>query len=196
MKAFHLTGPAPYYTNSFLLISEAGHGVIIDPAPAAEQVEELLQKENARLTHILLTHGHFDHAYSLDALAQRYAPALYLDPEDARGSEKLPITRATLPYSEETPLVVDELTIRAWHTPGHTPGSWVLEYEGLLFTGDTLFLGSVGRTDLEGGSPAQQRHSLVKLKALPLPDDTQVLPGHGPFSTLGAEKEQNPYLAF
>lgn len=196
MKAFHLVGPAPYATNCFVLITRQGSGIVVDPAPAAAQIDRLLAENDARLTHILLTHGHFDHVYSLQALRDAWHCKVYMDPADAKGSEQLPVNFSTEPYVENTPLAVDELEFTAWHTPGHTPGSWLLCCGDLLFCGDTLFAGSVGRTDLVGGSPAAQKESLAKIKALPLPDETQVLPGHGVFSTLGREKAQNPYLAF
>ena len=77
----------------------------------------------------------------------------------------------------------------------HTPGGHCIYVEGLLFSGDTLFAGSCGRVDLDGGAPAEMRASLRLLKGLPLPDDTRVFPGHGAFTTLGEERRTNPYLA-
>lgn len=196
MPAYHLTGPAPYFTNCFVLTTAQGHAAVIDPAAPAGQIAQVLEKSGAQLTHILLTHGHFDHVYSLAELCDTWRCQVYLDPADAKGSAQLPVDFATLPYRDGGALQLDELTFTTWHTPGHTPGSWLLFCEGLLFCGDTLFAGSVGRTDLSGGDAAAQKKSLAKIRALPLPDDTQVLPGHGPFSTLGEEKKSNPYLAF
>ena len=118
-----------------------------------------------------------------------------MDPADAGDTPLYPVGLPTLPYAEGGRIRVDELTFTAWHTPGHTPGSWLLGCEDLLFCGDTLFAGSVGRTDLAGGDADAQRASLAKIRALPLTEETRVLPGHGPFSTLGEEKDTNPYLA-
>ena len=89
---------------------------------------------------------------------------------------------------------MDELRFTAWHTPGHTPGSVVLLCENYLFVGDTVFQGSIGRTDLEGGSSDAMNTSLRKLAKLPIPRETQVLPGHGEFSTFGAELDNNYYI--
>ena len=86
------------------------------------------------------------------------------------------------------------MTFTVWHTPGHTPGSVCLLCENYLFTGDTLFAGSIGRTDLPGGSTRQINASLRKLAGLPIPADAQVLPGHGEMSTFGAELNNNWYL--
>ena len=91
-------------------------------------------------------------------------------------------------------LAIDELTFKIYHTPGHTPGSVCLGCGNLLFSGDTLFAGSCGRTDLPGGNVRAMQQSLALLAGLPLPDDTQVLPGHESFTTLGRERRSNPYL--
>ena len=89
---------------------------------------------------------------------------------------------------------MDELRFTAWHTPGHTPGSVVLLCGERLFCGDTLFADSIGRTDLEDGSSVQMADSLRKLAQLPIPRETQVLPGHGEFSTFGTELDNNYYI--
>ena len=89
---------------------------------------------------------------------------------------------------------VDELTFKTWHTPGHTHGSWVILCGDMFFTGDTLFHGSIGRTDLPGGSMMQMEESLQKLLELPVPDKARVLPGHEAFSTMADEKRHNYYL--
>ena len=105
-----------------------------------------------------------------------------------------PLSAADCGYTEGEQIAVDELRFTAWHTPGHTPGSVVLLCGEHLFCGDTLFAGSIGRTDLEGGSSAQMADSLRKLAQLPIPRETQVLPGHGEFSTFGAELDNNYYI--
>lgn len=119
-----------------------------------------------------------------------------MDPADAAGSQMLPLSRGLVDenWPEGDELTIDELTFRVYHTPGHTPGSVCLQCGGLLFSGDTLFAGSCGRTDLPGGSMAQMQKSLSMLAALPLADETQVLPGHEAFSTLGRERRGNPCL--
>ena len=161
----------------------------VDPAPAADEIDRLLGEKNAKLTRIFLTHGHFDHVYSVEELRRRWNCPVWLDPADAKGNELYPMAKSDACYEDGTPIQVDEAEFTPWHTPGHTAGSWIIECAGLLFAGDTLFAGGVGRTDLEGGSPAEQRVSLKKIKGLPLPDDTTVLPGHGDFTTLGQVKD-------
>lgn len=194
MNVYHLKGPAPYYTNSFLVVTDKGHAIAVDPAPSVQDINQVLREKNAQLTHILLTHGHFDHVYSVQQLRQHWNCMVYLDPADAKGTEQQPLTGGDAQYEEGGTIQVDEAVFTTWHTPGHTAGSWVIGCDGMLFTGDTLFASSVGRTDLDGGDPQEQRRTLKKLKALPLPNDTMVLPGHGEFSTLGEEKRSNPYF--
>lgn len=194
MQVYHLHGPAPYYTNSFLVVTDAGNAIAVDPAPGVEQIESVLKEKNATLTHILLTHGHHDHVCSVEALQEKWNCKVYLDSADASGLELQPLRGTYEQYEDGGVIQVDEATFTTWHTPGHTEGSWLIECGGLLFAGDTLFAGSVGRTDLPGGDPKKQRETIQKIKNLPLPNDTTVLPGHGEFTTLGQEKETNPYF--
>lgn len=193
MKVLHLTGPAPLETNSFVLLGDTGRALVIDPAPSLAAFEKAL--EGAPVEAILLTHGHYDHMTGLADLQKRWNCPVYLDPADAAGTPLMPAGPGTLGYTDGGTLELAGLSVTCWHTPGHSKGSWVLFCQGLLFTGDTLFAGDVGRTDLAGGSWQELCRSMEKLRALPLPDDTRVLPGHGPFSTLGAEKAANVYLA-
>ena len=105
-----------------------------------------------------------------------------------------PLASSDQGYPVSGEFTIDDLTFRCWHTPGHTPGSWCLWCDGVLFSGDTLFAGSCGRVDLHGGSARQMQASLSLLANLPLPDETTVCPGHEDFSTLGQERRTNPYL--
>ena len=105
-----------------------------------------------------------------------------------------PLSAADCGYAEDGTVTVDELVFTAWHTPGHTPGSVVLLCENYLFVGDTVFQGSIGRTDLEGGDSRKMDESLRKFAALPVPAEAQVLPGHGDFSTFGQEAATNFYI--
>ena len=194
MQAFHVLGPAPLYTNTFLLISDAGRGVIIDPAAPAQEYEALLAEHGAKLAAVLCTHGHYDHVGSAAALREKWKVPLRCEPEDLAGDEMYPLREADGGYAEDGTFEIDELSFRVWHTPGHTRGSVVLLCGEHLFCGDTLFAGSIGRTDLEGGSSAQMADSLRKLAQLPIPRETQVLPGHGEFSIFGAELDNNYYI--
>lgn len=196
MKIQHIPGLPPLYTNTFLIVTDAGHGILVDAAAAPRTYLDALQRENAVLSHILLTHGHYDHVGAVAALREQTGCKVYMDPADAAGSQMLPLSRGLVDenWPEGDELTIDELTFRVYHTPGHTPGSVCLQCGGLLFSGDTLFAGSCGRTDLPGGSMAQMQKSLSMLAALPLADETQVLPGHEAFSTLGRERRGNPCL--
>lgn len=197
MKLLHLTGPAPYFTNSFLLVS-GGEAAIIDPAPDAARFAPLLEKENARLTHILLTHGHFDHVYGLDSVRAVWPAArLCLFRADAVGTEDRPVKESPeiLWLTDGQTLTVGQAELTVLHNPGHTPGSCCWLCEGVLVSGDTLFAGSAGRTDLPGGDWETLMRSLRRLADDPaLPDELRVLPGHGAFTTLGLERAQNPYM--
>ena len=146
------------------------------------------------LTTILCTHGHYDHVGSAEALRTEWNAKLYCEAADLAGDRMYPLSAADCGYAEGEPVSVDELQFTVWHTPGHTPGSVVLLCGEYLFCGDTLFAGSIGRTDLEGGSSAQMAESLRKLAKLPIPRGTQVLPGHGEFSTFGDELDNNYFI--
>ena len=174
MKAFHLLGAAPLYTNSFVLISDAGHAVVIDPAAEVQEYDKIFKENNATLTTILCTHGHYDHVGSAGVLSREWKARIYCEPADCRGSQLFPLKSADSGYAEGEKLV--------------------LLCGDYLFVGDTVFQGSIGRTDLEGGSMQKMDASLRKLAGLPIPKETQLLPGHGDFSTLGEELANNFYI--
>lgn len=196
MKIQHIPGVAPLYTNTFLMVTDAGHGIIVDAAAAPQTYLDALQAEQAQLTHILLTHGHYDHVGAVAALRKATGCKVYMNPVDAAGNQMLPLTRDLVDenWPANGELKIDELTFKIYHTPGHTPGSVCLLCGELLFSGDTLFAGSCGRTDFPGGSMQQMQQSLSLLAELPIPDTVQVLPGHESFSTLGRERRSNPYM--
>ena len=189
MKIYHLNAPGPYFTNSFLIISEAGHAAIIDACAAPEQYLAALNKEGATLSMILQTHGHFDHVGAIEPLRQATGAKVYLNAADARQFG----IHADENLTDRMKIVLDELTFEVITTPGHTPGSVCIRLGDLLFTGDTLFAGDIGRTDLEGGSYTEICNSLKKLLDRG-EGDPQVLPGHEEFSTFETEKQTNHYL--
>lgn len=194
MQAFHIPAEAPLYTNTFLLISEAGHAVIVDPAATVQEYEKILQQHNAVLTTIFCTHGHYDHVGCAQELRRKWGAKLYCEPQDLAGNQLYPLVEADCAYPEGESIRVDELEFMVWHTPGHTPGSVILLCGGYLFCGDTLFADSIGRTDLAGGSSLQMDESLRRLAQLPIPKEVQVLPGHGEFSQFGWELANNFYI--
>lgn len=194
MQGFHIPAAPPLYTNTFLLISDAGHAAVIDPAAEAHSYDEILKQHNATLTAILCTHGHYDHVGSAGVLSREWGAKLYCEPADCRGTQLLPLKGSDSGYEEGEVIPLDELRFTVWHTPGHTEGSVVLLCENYLFVGDTVFQGSIGRTDLEGGDSRKMDESLRKFAALPVPAEAQVLPGHGDFSTFGQETATNFYI--
>lgn len=196
MKVIQIQGLPPMYTNTYMIFSQGGKAAVIDPAGSVAEYQQALEKNGAALAYIFLTHGHFDHVGSVKALAKATGAVVVMDSADAQGNQYYPLTAQDLTrgYKEGETFQLDEVEISSWHTPGHTQGSWCLYCQGHLFTGDTLFSGSIGRTDLPGGDMGQMRQSLAKLAALSLDPDTQVLPGHEACSTLGEEKKYNYYL--
>ena len=166
MQGFHIPAAPPLYTNTFLLISDAGHAVVIDPAAEVHSYDEILKQHNATLTTILCTHGHYDHVGSAAALKAEWNATLYCEKADLAGDRMYPLSAADCGYTEGEQIAVDELHFTAWHTPGHTPGSVVLLCGEHLFCGDTLFAGSIGRTDLEGGDSRKMDESLRKFNTV------------------------------
>ena len=181
--------------------------MVIDPGDSLEDVLALLQKHNLQVKHIVITHAHIDHiggAMKLRALTgaplllnqNDYALLKMLDEQAAwvgmRSPGKVEIDQSVT--TGET-VTAGSLTASILHTPGHTEGSVCLYFpnEKKLIAGDTLFAGSIGRTDLPGGSMPKILRSL-RDTLLALPDETIVVPGHGPLTTIGEERETNPFL--
>lgn len=196
MKVTHILGAAPLYTNTFLIVTDQKHGILIDAAAEPETYKKALAEQGATLTHILLTHGHYDHVGAVAALRRETGCKVYLDPADALGNDLYPLKSSDVDeaWPVSGSLAIDELTFTVYHTPGHTPGSVVLALGNMLFCGDTLFAGSCGRTDMPGGSSIRMQQSLSMLAESDLRDDAQVLPGHGESSTLGLERRSNPFM--
>lgn len=191
MKVTHIVAAPPYYTNCFLLVGDQNHGVVIDPGADVSRFVQALEENHAQLTHIFLTHGHFDHVGAVEALREKYGAKLYMSQADAEHFDMQPDEY----FTDQGEIQVDDMAFRILFTPGHTPGSVCIACEDLLFTGDTLFADDIGRTDLPGGSMEQMQASLRKL-VQQVPDQLQVLPGHEEFSTMEHEKQHNRYLQF
>lgn len=188
----------PIGTNCYLLKDdETGKGAIIDPGGDGASISSLAGQMGMAPTAILLTHGHYDHTGAVTELLKEY-PGLpvYLHPSDAAMMKDvanlIPNIGPTVAYGEGDQVPVGNLTVQVYHTPGHTPGSVTLEVENVLFTGDTLFQGSCGRTDLAGGSTKDILASLKRLAKLK--GDRKVCPGHEGCSTLEAERKGNYYM--
>ncbi len=176
--------------------------VVIDPGDEPEHVAAFLKEKGLSLEAILLTHGHFDHVGGVQALAEATGCALWLSESDWSQTpspfvlQLFPIINCdfcTVNFPEEGETIrAAGLSFRVHATPGHTSGSVCYECEDCLFTGDTLFCGSCGRTDLPGGSHTAMAGSLTRLRNLP--GDFRVFPGHGKATTLALEKQENPYM--
>ena len=185
-----------YQTNCYIVRKDGNrHCLVIDPGEEAVRLCAFLEKQNLTPAAILLTHGHFDHVGAVKYVAADYDCPVYLCANEL----SLPPTFTAGPlyythtYGEGSTLHLAGLTVLVRHTPGHTPGSVCLQIEDALFTGDTLFAGSCGRTDLPGGDSAAIFKSLKRLSKM---EDLAVYPGHGEASTLAWEKKTNPYLQF
>ena len=184
-----------YWVNAYIIRDEASSSCcILDPGGHPNKVLDYLAKNNLTLEAILLTHGHFDHVGGVKALAEATGCRVYLHTADLAMPEKLTAGPLyyTHSYGEGDQLHLAGLTIDVIHTPGHTPGSVCLLCEDVMFSGDTLFARSCGRTDLDGGDPAAMAQSLKRLASFE--KDYRVLPGHNSATTLALEKEYNPYM--
>ena len=197
MEILHITGPAPLYTNTFLALDGAGTAIAIDPAADAAAYLAQLEKHGAGLAAILLTHGHFDHVGAVRALKAATGAPVHLAQPDAGASRMLPLAPQDVDVFVQDGMALSfgGLSLRVIATPGHSAGSVCLLCGGLLFSGDTLFAGDVGRTDLPGGSWDTLRESLKKL-CVAVTENVQVLPGHEEFSTMDRERANNRYLQF
>ena len=191
-------------TNCYLLIDEgSGEAAVIDPADDAETLRRAVESAGATLRYILLTHGHRDHTLAAPEFHELFPDAaVYIHAADkvAVGTYSHPMDEliggALKFYGEGDTLPLGGLTVEVLHTPGHTGGSVCLrcvqDDRRVLFTGDTLFAGSMGRIDLPGAQPERMMPSLARLKQLD--GDYDVLPGHGETSTLARERRYNLYL--
>lgn len=182
-----------YQTNCYLIWDEEKNCAVIDPGDEPERVLEQVRKECLQIKAILLTHGHFDHVGGVRTIAQKTGCAVYLHEKELELPSFLtagPLYHTDI-YKEGDCVFVGSLRFSVLETPGHTMGSVCLRCGETLFTGDTLFAGSCGRTDL-GGSWAQLSQSLARLSALK--GDFTVYPGHGESTTLQKERESNPYM--
>jgi glyoxylase-like metal-dependent hydrolase (beta-lactamase superfamily II) len=211
-----------FATNCWVIANEArGECIIVDPGASdmssissggiSDEINLIVSEEGFKPVAALLTHGHLDHTFSIKALADGYQIPTYIHSEDRRFiaepagilSPEFASHLGLMQFSEPNQVEVLRdgailefigLNIRAIHSPGHTKGSLMfMVNDEVLISGDVLFAGSIGRTDLPTGSPSEMRKTLVT-KILPLSDDVRVLPGHGQETTIKLERKNNPYL--
>ncbi len=188
-----------YGENSFLL-HDKGHVLFIDPGRFAKELIRHVE-DGEIVDAVILTHGHEDHTGAVDDLYDVYHCPVYLhsgdfemvEPSHGKTSYASPVYAPLTELTDGAVRIgVFDLTI--YHTPGHSPGSVLIGYRNRLFTGDTLFAGSIGRTDLWGGNDQEMMESLKRI--MTLPNDLWVYPGHGEATTIGQEKKMNPYLYY
>jgi glyoxylase-like metal-dependent hydrolase (beta-lactamase superfamily II) len=198
----------PFGCNCVVLGSEeTGEAVVIDPGDDPEEILRVLDEHRLAPRYLLHTHAHLDHIGASEPLRAKSGGKICLHEEDLFLAEMLPVQAALFGLSSPPVPTVDlflkdgdyygvgEISCEVIHTPGHTPGSVCFSLKGrdLLLTGDTLFAGSIGRTDLWGGSYEAILRS-IRGRLLIFPDATVILPGHGPKSTIGRERRNNPFL--
>lgn len=193
-------------TNTYFVYREDSQdAVVIDPADYGEHIYESLQKNGFQVAAILLTHGHFDHIWGCEKLRALSGAKVYANEAerdllgDARKNISAQAGRACTLHADEylkdgDVLELAGITFQMIATPGHTPGGccYYMEEAGMLICGDTLFEESVGRTDFPGGSMSTLVRS-IKEKLFTLPDNTKCYPGHGGSTTIGYEKQNNPF---
>lgn len=199
----------PFQQNAALLWDDVSkEAVLTDVGGEAERLLEAVETHQLNLKAIWLTHGHLDHASGVEKLTTLH-PVPVLGPHqadnywlqalpDVTASYGFPISQPFIPtrwLKEGEALKVGEHTFIVFHIPGHTPGHVVFYSQAnkLLIAGDVLFRESIGRTDFPGGNHSDLIRGIQE-KLLSLPDDTRVLPGHGPMTTIGHEKQHNPFL--
>ena len=186
-----------YKTNCYIL-KENGYALIIDPGFHGHRI--MKEIGGAKPVGIILTHGHADHICAVDTLVERYHIPVYMHPMDdelLRVKRRMPSgykERFTSPYIalEEGPLQIGPFSLHVWEVPGHSAGSVCIGYQHILFTGDTLFKGTVGKVNTYNGNPVAMKATLEKIKTFN--PAYVVYPGHGTSTTLGHELVTNPYL--
>ena len=198
-----------FQSNTYVLAARAGEGaVVIDPGQdAGELVSERLAAHGLRLEAVLLTHGHIDHIWDAARVADEAGVAAYIHPGDrymlddpgaalgrlGLGKFDVGIPAGVRDLSDNDELRLGGVNLTVRHTPGHTPGHCVFITDGILFSGDLIFHGSIGRSDFPGGSLEDLMDSIRRV-VLPMDDDVVILSGHGPETAVGVERRTNPFV--
>jgi len=187
--------------------AQNGEGVVIDCGCTVERLMKVIEKHDLKIKYIILTHGHFDHIYYMDPIRDKTGAKVCMHEMEAEYLQEPKLSgialfhvRGVTTFKPADILLKDGdtlecggLTYKIIHTPGHSKGSICIYVENNIFTGDTLFKETVGRTDFPGGSPSDMMKSINE-KLYSLPDETIVYPGHYEATTIGYEKKYNPYF--
>jgi len=200
----YMTGPI--MVNTYLVYDDTGNGFIVDPGGFSKDLAAKVEEEKINIEYIILTHGHGDHIGGVDEFKKLYPEAevvayfeeqAFMESADLNTSVELfgrPITVKVDKYvKDRDTLKIGDMDLTFAFTPGHTPGGMSIIMKGIVFSGDTLFRLSIGRTDFYGGD-FNQLMSSIRDRLFVLPDDTVVLPGHMEETTIGFEKENNPFV--
>ncbi len=196
----------PLEVNCYIVADEkTKDAVVIDPGDDAEEILKIIREKGLKVRYIVNTHAHFDHVGANARIKQTTGAQILLHQADAQllsmsaeqavmfGMKAASSPPADRHVQDGDLIEAGEVSLKVLHTPGHSPGGICLAEQGIVFTGDALFEGSVGRSDLFGGD-MKTLISAIKNKLMSLPDETRVFPGHGPHSTIGAERKENPFL--
>lgn len=198
----------PLQTNCYLISNSMKECLVIDPGSEGTKLIQHIQKRGLKPIAILLTHAHFDHIGAVDDVRDHYHIPVYIHRNEKKWlanpamngstafmSQGISARDAEFLIDQETKLSIGSFSFQVYETPGHSPGSisFYFEGSGIVVSGDALFAGSIGRTDLPQGDH-QQLIKSIHQKLLSLPEDTIVLPGHGPDTVIELEMESNPYL--
>ena len=203
IKTFPL---GPMESNAYILADEnTRRAAIIDPGMGSEHLLEALEEDRLRLDYVLNTHGHFDHVYCDGYFTSKTGARLLIHEADVPLLQRMPEYARHYGFSVADPpqpdgflrdgdiIPIGDLAVRVYHTPGHSPGGVCFHVGDVVFSGDSLLAGSVGRTDIPGGSTPELIAS-IRAKLLALPDATVVYTGHGPQTTIADERAYNPFL--
>lgn len=187
------------YQSNCYIVYENNHALVIDPGYESQDVIDFIDEHQLKIDMIYITHGHFDHIGGVNQLKKRYQPLVYAPIKDKIWMEKGPYYRfdddllVDVWITEQDQLSFLDYKIKIYETPGHSKGSTVLLIDGILFSGDTLFFQSIGRTDIPFADQMEIYQSIKKLYQI-FKDDTICYPGHGRHTTIGHEKKYNPFV--
>lgn len=194
----------PLEVNCFIIADDVSkRAVVIDPGDEPDRIMEIIKSNNFVIEYIICTHGHFDHVGAVSDLKKETGAKVLIHKDELEiysaakdmaafwGYDLDPLPDPDVLVKDGEDIKAGDLSFKVFHTPGHSPGGICLYGEGIVITGDTLFAGSVGRTDFYGGNIELLKKSFKRLMALP--EDIRVLPGHGHETTIGREKKENMF---